>query len=49
MSAIFHSQLWPVGLTALRTTALIAIALVLILVVLPAALTAAGPGAPIAG
>lgn len=39
----------PIAVTALRTAALVAVTLVLILVVLPAVLTAAGPGAPIGG
>jgi hypothetical protein len=37
------SSLWPVLSIALRSTALIAVALVLIFVLLPAALGAAGP------
>jgi hypothetical protein len=36
-------------MTALRLSALVVVTLVLILVVLPAVLTAAGPGAPIGG
>jgi hypothetical protein len=43
------SQVWPVAVSLLRTTALVAVTLVLILVVLPAVLAAAGPGAPIGG
>ena len=34
---------WPIAVVALRSTALIAVMLVLIYVVLPAALVAAGP------
>lgn len=46
MSTIVRPQLRPVAVTALRTTALVAITLVLILVVLPAALAAASTGWP---
>ena len=47
MSTIARARLRPVAVTAARTTALIAVTLVLILVVLPAVLTAASPGWPV--
>lgn len=40
---IATSRVWPVAIAAMRTTALIALTLVLILVLFPAALVAAGP------
>ena len=44
-----RSQAWPVAVVAMRTMALVAVTLVLILVVLPAVLAAATPGVPIGG
>jgi hypothetical protein len=46
---VVRSQAWPVAASLLRTTALVAVTLVLIFVVLPALLTAAAPGPAIGG
>jgi len=46
---VFRSQARPIAIMAMRTAALIAVTLVLILMVLPAVLAAAGPGVPIGG
>jgi len=46
---LIRSQAWPVARFAMRTMALVAVTLVLILVVLPVVLAAATPGMPIGG
>jgi len=46
---IAGSQVWPVAIAAMRTTALLALTLVLIFLLLPAALAAAGPQVPVGG
>jgi hypothetical protein len=43
------SRIWPIVSVGLRSTALIGVALFLILVLLPAVFGAAGTGAPIGG
>jgi hypothetical protein len=44
-----RSQARPIAILTIRTLALVAVTLVLILVVLPAVLSAATPGLPIGG
>ena len=47
--AAVSRRVWPIGVVVVRSTALIAVTLVLIYVVLPAALVAAGPRGLVGG